>query len=196
MRERLLCAKSSGRSSPGGAAGIASGHAPDGAPGEPGYDDAPGEPGTRLQVIMTALGSQRSWVLSQGRLEQQEYSFRYSSGKERPWLITPEGLNVSLGRDSLGTPHLHGTFTGPGVFVACQPEDSSSVTLLLDTGATTHVAAALWRTRLKILPSVGISTRADGGGVSASPGQGTPLIDFSEATGALPWISRFSAWEL
>ena len=44
----------------------------------------------------------------------------------------------------------------------------------------------LWRTRLKILPGVGISTRAVGGGVSASPGQGALLIDFAEATGALP----------
>ena len=35
-------------------------------------------------------------------------------------------------------------------------------------------------------PCVGISTRAVGGGVSASPGQGRPLIEFAEATGALP----------
>ena len=34
--------------------------------------------------------------------------------------------------------------------------------------------------------SVGFSTRAVGGGVSASPGQGTLPIDFPEATGALP----------
>ena len=32
-----------------------------------------------------------------------------------------------------------------------------------------------------------ISTRAVGGGVSASTGQGTPLIDFTEAMGALPF---------
>ena len=85
-------------------------------------------------------------------------------------LITPGGLNVRLGRDSHGMPHLHGTF----------------VHLLLDTGATIHVAGSLWRTRLKVLPGVGISTRAVGGGVSASPGQGTFIIDFAEATGALP----------
>ena len=57
-------------------------------------------------------------------------------------------------------PHLQGMFKGPGVFVVCQPGDSGSVALLLDTGATIHVAGALWRTRLKILPGVCISTRA------------------------------------
>ena len=83
-------------------------------------------------------------------------------------------------------PYLHGTFVRPGRFVACQPEGPSFVSLLLDTGATTPVAGSLWRTRLKILSGAGISTRAVGGGVSASPGQGTLLIDFAEATGALP----------
>ena len=60
--------------------------------------------------------------------------------------------------------------------------------LLLDTGATNHVAGSLWRTSLKILPEVEISTRAVGGEVSASLGQITLLIDFFEATGALPRI--------
>mmetsp|Transcript_51218 Transcript_51218/g.116430 ORF Transcript_51218/g.116430 Transcript_51218/m.116430 type:complete len:176 (+) Transcript_51218:178-705(+) len=83
-------------------------------------------------------------------------------------------------------PHLHGTFSGPSVLVACRPGDPNSVPLLLDTGATTHVAGSLSRTRLKNLPGVGISTRAVGGGVSASLGQGTLLINFSEATGTLP----------
>ena len=83
-------------------------------------------------------------------------------------------------------PHLHGTFVRPGTFVACQPEESSSVPLLPDTGSITHVAGSLWRTRLKILPGVEISTRAVGGGVTASLGQGTLLIDFAEAAGALP----------
>ena len=63
--------------------------------------------------------------------------------------------------------HLHGKFTGPGICVVCKPEDPYSVALLLDTGATTHVAGALWRTRLKILPGMGISTRAVGGGPSS-----------------------------
>ena len=103
---------------PGGAAGIASGHAPDGAPGEPGYDDSLGEQGPQIQVVMTAIGNQPTWVLSQGRLEQQGCSLRYSPGHQGSWLITPGGLNVRLGRDSLGMPHLHGTFTGPGRFVA------------------------------------------------------------------------------
>ena len=49
-------------------------------------------------------------------------------------------------------PHLHGTFVHPGKFVACQPEEPSSVPLQLDIGATTHVAGSLSRTRLKILP--------------------------------------------
>ena len=83
-------------------------------------------------------------------------------------------------------PHLHGTFVYPARFVAWQPEGPSSMPLLLDAGATTHVASSLWRTGLKLLPGVGISTRAVGGGVSASLGQGTPLIDFAEATGAPP----------
>ena len=103
---------------PGGAASTASGHAPDGAPGEPGYGDAPGESGPRLQVIMNAIGIQPTCILCQGRLEQQGCSFRYSSGNQGSWLITSAGLNVRLGRDSLGMPHLHGIITGPGVFVA------------------------------------------------------------------------------
>ena len=63
-------------------------------------------------------------------------------------------------------PQLHAKFPSPGVFIVCQPEGPDSVALLLDTGAAIHVAGALWRTRLKILPGVGISTRAVGGGVS------------------------------
>ena len=58
-------------------------------------------------------------------------------------LVTPAGLNIRQRRDSSRMPHLHGEFTGPGVFVARQPEDSNSVALLVDTGATTHVAGAL-----------------------------------------------------
>ena len=137
---------------------------------------------------MTAIGNQERWILSQGRPEheQQGCRFRYSFGLEGSWLITPGGLNVRLGRDPLGMPHLHGTFVHPGKFVGCQLEEPSSVHLLLDTGTTIHVAGSLWRTRLKIFPGVGISTRAVGGGMSASPGQGTLLIDFAEATGALP----------
>ena len=57
--------------------------------------------------------------------------------------------------------------------------------LLVDIGAAIHVAGALWWTRPKILPCVDISTRAVGVRVSASLGQGTLLIDFAEATGAL-----------
>ena len=57
--------------------------------------------------------------------------------------------------------------------------------LLVDIGAAIHVAGALWRTRPKILPGVDISTCAVGGRVSDSLGQGTLLIDFAEATGAL-----------
>ena len=54
--------------------------------------------------------------------------------------------------------------------------------LLLDTGATTHVAGSLWRIRL---PRAGISSRVVGGGVSASPDQGTLLITFADAVSAL-----------
>ena len=72
------------------------------------------------------------------------------------------------------------------MFVACQPEVPNSVALLAGTGAATHVAGALWRTRLKILPGVGSSFRAVGGGVYPSLRQGALLIDFAEATGALP----------
>ena len=49
-----------------------------------------------------------------------------------------------------------------------------------------HAAAALWRTRLKVHPGVGISARGVGGRVSASIRQGTPLIDLAEATDARP----------
>lgn len=101
-------------------------------------------------------------------------------------LITPGGLNVRLGRDSHGMLNLHGTLVYPARFVAWQPEEPSSMPLLLDAGATTHVASSLWRTGLKLLPGVGISTRAVGGGVSASLGQGTLLISFEGAVSALP----------
>ena len=47
-------------------------------------------------------------------------------------------------------PHLYVKFTGPCVFIACEPE--GSLALLIDTGATNHVAGALWRIRLKIPP--------------------------------------------
>lgn len=135
---------------------------------------------------MTAIDIKLTWVLSQGRLEQQGCRFRYSSGKGGSWLVTPGGLNIRLGRDSSRMPYLHGTFHGPGVFVACQPEDPNSVALLVGTGTAIHVAGALWRTRLKTPPSICVSTRAVGGGVSASLGQAALLIDFTEATGVLP----------
>ena len=47
-------------------------------------DGTLGEPGARVQVIMTAITNEADWVLSQGRLEQQRCSFRYSSEKEGP----------------------------------------------------------------------------------------------------------------
>ena len=53
----------------------------------------------------------------------------------------------------------------------CQPNDPGSVALLLDIGAAIHVAGALWRTRLKILPGAGISPRAVGGGFRPAPGK-------------------------
>ena len=99
--------------------------------------------------------------------------------------MTPAGHNFRLGRDSSRLPYLHGRFTGPGISVVYQPKDPDSVSLLLDTGASIHVAGALWRTRLNVLPGVGISVRAVGGGASASLGQSTLLVDFAEATGGL-----------
>ena len=45
-------------------------------------DGALGELGAQVQVIKTAITNQSTWVLSQGQLEQQGWSFRYSSGKE------------------------------------------------------------------------------------------------------------------
>ena len=135
--------------------------------------EASPDPGTTVLIILTAIGNQAKWILSQGRLEQQGCRFRYSHGPEGSWLVTPNGLTVRLGRDSLGLPHLHGAFLRPGEFVACQPEEPSSVPLLIDTGATLHVAGYARRKRLKVLPGVGISNRAVGGGVSASLGQGT-----------------------
>ena len=119
-------------------------------------DDTLGERDTQVQVITTAIDNQATWMLSQGRLEQQGCSFRYSAGKKGSWLVTPVGVNLRLGRDFTRMPHLHGKFTGPGDFVACQPDDPNSVALLIDTGAAIHVAGAQWRTHLKLLPGVAI----------------------------------------
>ena len=60
-----------------------------------------------------------------------------------PLPLTPGGLDVRLGRDPYGMPHLHGTFVHPGKSVACQLEVPSSVPLLLDSGATPHVTGTL-----------------------------------------------------
>ena len=133
---------------------------------------------------MTAIDNQIDLILFQSRLEQQRFNSRYSPGKGGFWLVTPTGLNARLGRGASGMPHFRGKFTGPGVFVVCQPEDPGSVALLLDTGAAINVTGALLRIRLKALLGVGISARAVEGGVSASLGQGTPFIDLVEITDA------------
>lgn len=65
------------------------------------------------------------------------------------------------------------------------------VGILIDTGATTHVAGARWATRLSLLPGVGISARNVGGGVSASLGRGTLELDLR--VGASPTPSALDA---
>ena len=94
------------------------GHKTSGAPslaaGGPGGDSSLGDLGSEIQIIMTTIGNQEKWVLSQGRLEQQGCRIRYSFGLEGSWLITPGGLNVRLSRDLNGMPQLHGTFVHPG----------------------------------------------------------------------------------
>ena len=72
------------------------------------------------------------------------------------------------------------------MFVVCSPNshDVPTAGVLIDTGATTHVAGALWGARLAHLPGVKISGRTVGEGVSAGLGRGTPELHFRE--GASP----------
>ena len=143
--------------------------APSGAEGGQGGAGTISDPDSEVQVIMTAIGNQEKWILSQGRLEQQGCRFRYSFGLEGPWLITRGGLNVRLGPGPHGMPHLHGTFVHPGKVVACQPEEPSSVPLLLDTSATLHVAGNLWRPRLKVFPESGSPPAPSAAGCPPAP---------------------------
>ena len=89
------------------------------------------------------------------------YSLRGSS-----YMITPRGDRLQLGRDRERMPLLHGRFTTPGMFVACSPGSRGAdvVGLLVDTGATIHVAGREWDAHLGLLPGVGMSARALGGG--------------------------------
>ena len=75
------------------------------------------------------------------------------------------GTNMRLGRDRERIPLLRGRFTTPGMFVACGPEstDAGVVGLLINTGATIHVAGGCWDSRLNLLPGVGMSARTVGG---------------------------------
>ena len=86
---------------------------------------------------------------------------------------------LRLGRDRERMPLLRGRFTAPGSFVVCDLDstDAAVVGLLIDTGATNHVAGGRWDTHLNLLPEVGISARKVGRGVSASLGSGLLELD-------------------
>ena len=132
---------------------------------------------------MMAIAQQAKWVLSQGRLESEGCSFMYSL-QVSSYMIAPYGNRLQLGRDRERMPLLRGRRTAPGSFVVCDPDstDAAVVGLLIDTGATTHVAGGRWDTRLNLLPGVGISARTVGGGVSASLGRG--LLELGLLAGA------------
>ena len=100
-------------------------------------------------------------------------------------MITPRGDRLQLGRDRERMPLLHGRFTTPGMFVACAPDSRAAdvVGLLIDTGATIHVAGHGWHEHLGLLPGVGMSARTVGGGVSASLGRGLLELDLQAGTG-------------
>ena len=130
-------------------------------------------------VITTAIAHQDKWVLWQGRLEVEGCSFVYSL-RGYSYMVTPYGARLQLGRDHEIMPFLHGRFAAAGSFVVCPPSmlDDSVVGILVYTGATTHVAGALWATRLALLPGVGISARTVGGSVPAGLGRGTLELNF------------------
>ena len=132
---------------------------------------------------MTAIAQQDKWILSQGRLESEGFSFMYSL-QGSSYIITPYGDRLRLGRDRERMPLLRGRFTTPGSFVVCDPEstDAAVVGRLIDTGATTHVAGGRWDTRLNLLPGVGMSARTVGGGVPASLGRGLLELDLRAGT--------------
>ena len=68
----------------------------------------------------------------------------------------------------------------------CDPDSAgaSVVCLLIDTGATIHVAGGRWDTRSNLFPGVGISARTVGGGVSVSLGR--VLLELDLRAGASP----------
>ena len=110
-------------------------------------------PGSETQVSLTAIDNQPGRGMSQGRLEGQEFSFRYSSSPEGPCLITPGGTDVCLGRGGAAIAlHLHGKYARPGVFALCQHDEPRSATPLVDTGTTAHVAGVRWKTHVELLP--------------------------------------------
>ena len=135
---------------------------------------APPPPNFSPVLIMTAIAHQDKWILSQGRLESVGFSFVHSL-RGRHCMATPYSTRLQLGRDRENMPILHGRFAAEGPFAECPPGtlDDSDVGILVDTGATIHVAGAFWATRLSLLPGVGISDRTVRGGVSASLGRGT-----------------------
>ena len=148
----------------GGAPGAA---APPGEPAGglplPPPDDVP-PPGSSIVILMTAIAQQDKWILSQGRLESEGCAFMYSL-QGSSYMITPRSDRLQLGRDRERMPLLHGRFTTPGMFVACGPDsrEADVVGLLIDTGATIHVAGHGWDAHLSLLPGVGMSARAVGG---------------------------------
>ena len=99
-------------------------------------------------------------------------------------MITPYGDRLRLGRDREQMTLLRGRFTTQRMLVVCSPEspDAGVVGLLIDTGATIHVAGQCWDTRLNFLPGVGMSARTVGGGLSADLGRGLLKLDLRACT--------------
>ena len=96
-------------------------------------------------------------------------------------MATPYGAHVQLGLDRENTPLFHRRFVAAGTFAVClrDAHNETIAGVLIDTGATIHVAGALWRTRLALLPGVG-------GRVPASLGRCTLELDFHESTSPPP----------
>ena len=147
-------------------------------------DDVP-PPGSSIVILMTAIAQQDKWILSQGRLESEGCAFMYSL-QGSSYMITPRGDRLRLGRDRERMPLLHERFTTPGMIVACGPDSTEAdvVGLLIDTGATIHIAGNGWDAHLNPLPGVGMSARAVGGGVSVSLGRGLLELDLRAGTGS------------
>ena len=132
-----------------------------------------------VDVVMSAIAGQDDYILSQGQLEVAGFRFT-SSLVDGPWIITPRRVIYPLGRATDLRPRLHGVFAANGLFRVCTPE-VSTVSLLVDGGATFHVAGARWASRLRTLPGCGVSARGVGQNIAPSLGRGMLTLRFAPA---------------